>query len=305
MRKVLTYFVVVLLFCSLCLTLTPKNAQSKTADVKILSYTHYIDAIGFLGVAGEIQNTGTDTLEEVVLTGTAYGSDGTIQSTLSSRAWVSFMVPQQKAPFLIDLKSPQNYSDWTTAGISKITVSVSIAKESTSHLYSDFTTTVTSAGVSSNADDLGTYWISGTIQNTGSQAATKLAVAAIFYNSSGAVVAVGHSDYLTPDTVSPSAAVSFKVGAFDTNQSDANSRVKITSYTLNVQATTPLLQGSGSTSTSQPTGATQTDNQNLIYIAIIAVVAIAVLLLLRKSKRKPLPPPPKPIEPKKKQNKKR
>jgi hypothetical protein len=318
LRKVLTYFVVALLFCSLCLTLTPKNAQSKTQDIKILSYSYYIDNVGILDVVGEIQNIGTDTINKTAVSAVIYGADGTLKANSSFYVWGSYFVPQQKAPFLLEFQEPTN-STWAVTGISKITITVIRADEVNSHLYPDFTTTVSSAGVSSKEDEKGTYWISGTVRNTGSQTASNLAVAATFYNSSGAVVAVGHTNYLSLDNVSysisPSTTVSFKVGAYDTNQTSETSSKIITSYSLMVQATTPVISGSGSTSSSQPTGATQTDtsatqndNQNLIYIAIIAVVVIVViaaLLILRKNKRKPLPPPPKPVGTKKKQNKKR
>jgi hypothetical protein len=303
LKKALTCFAILLLLLTVFLISTPKNALSKTEDVKILSYTHYIDNAGYLDVIGEIQNTGSDTIYEVVLKATIYGADGTEQGSITNRAWVSYLVPNQKAPFLLDIQAPTGYSDWYTAGVSKITISVSIANAVNSHLYSDFTTSVTSAAVSSSADDKGTYWISGVIRNIGSQTATQLALTAIFYNSSGSVVAVGHTDYLTPTSVSPSTTASFKVGAFDTNQTSEVSSRKIASYSLNVQATTPVLDGSGSTSTSQPSSATptatsnqQTDisgtsspisSQNLIYVLIIVgivIAAVAVLLVSRRRK---------------------
>jgi len=37
----------------------------------------------------------------------------------------------------------------------------------------------------------GEYWVSGSVQNTGTQTATKLRLIGTFYNASGTVVAAG------------------------------------------------------------------------------------------------------------------
>jgi hypothetical protein len=274
--------------------------SSKTQDIKILSYSYYIDNAGYLDVIGEIQNTGTDTIEKVVLTVTIYGADGTTKGTLSDYAWVSYMAPQQKAPFLIDLASAEDGLDWYTTGVSKVEVSVREADATSSHLYSDFEISVKSAVVSTSGDDKGTYWVSGSVKNVGSQTASKLAVAATFYNSSGDVVAVGHTDYLTPTNVSPSENAAFKVGAYDTNQTGESASKKITSYALYVQAESPLIEGNAPAATAQATGSSSTDlqndtdslsNQNLIYVLIIVGVAVAVIAALLVSRKgKPAEP---------------
>lgn len=298
MKKTLTLIATVLLLTILCLTVTPQMGSSKTQDIKVLSYSYYIDNLGILDVIGEIQNTGTNTIKEVILKAIVYGADGTYQGNSTKRAWVSYMAPQQKAPFMFDdFMTPVNGSDWYTVGISKVDIQVTIANEDSSHLYSDFQISVNSAGVSSSGDDKGTYWITGSVKNIGSQTASKLAVAASFYNSSGHVVAVGHTDYLTPDNVSPSGSVSFKVGAYDTNQTAEPESRKITSYALFAQAVSPLIEGNAPASTAQATGSTQTDaysnqddtdgffSQNIIYILIIVGVAVAVTAALLVSRR--------------------
>ena len=79
MKKILVTFLVLLAVCSLSLTLVP-GAHSQTSSVKILSYSWYVDTAGYFDVVGEVQNIGTNTLSQVVLTGTVYSSDGTAQS---------------------------------------------------------------------------------------------------------------------------------------------------------------------------------------------------------------------------------
>jgi len=291
LKKTLSLLAVSLLFVTLCLTLNPQNVASKTQDIRILSYSYSIDNLGILDVSGEIQNTGTDTIYEVILAGTAYGADGTEQGKSTCRAWVFYLAPQQKAPFMLEFNKPSNAADWYTAGVSKIDVSVSKADTTNSHSYLDLAISVSSAGVSTSGDDKGTYWVSGTVKNTGTQTASNLVVTAIYYNSSGSVVAVGYTDYLTPKSVASSGTVSFMVGAFYTDQTAEPSNRKITSYTLNVQADAPIIEGTAPASTAQTTGSTLDDasnepsSQNTLYILIIAGVAIAVIAALLVSRR--------------------
>ncbi len=53
---------------------------SQTQNIKIVSYTYYIDNLGYLDVVGEVQNVGSNTVTSVILTGTVYSSDGTDQA---------------------------------------------------------------------------------------------------------------------------------------------------------------------------------------------------------------------------------
>jgi len=308
LKRTLALFAVSLLLVTLCLTLNPQNVASKTQDIKILSYSHCIDNLGYLDISGEIQNTGTDTIYEVILSGTVYGADGTEQAESTCRAWVFYLAPQQKAPFMLEFEKPTSSSDWYTAGVSKIDVSVNKAGKTDSHSYPDLAISVSSADVSTTGDDKGVYWVSGTVKNVGAETASNLVVTAIFYNSSGSVVAVGYTDYLTPKSVESSGTVSFKVGAFYTDQTAEPSSRKIVSYALNVQADTPIVEGNAPVSTAQTTGSTLNDSsnepssQNTLYILIIAGVAIAVIAaLLVSRKRKPA----KEVAVKKKPDKKR
>jgi hypothetical protein len=272
--------------------------SSKTQDIKVLSYSYTIDNLGVLDVFGEIQNTGSDTIDKVVLKGTAYGADGTEIGSTTCQAWAYYIAPGQKVPFMLEFQTPTSNIDWNTAGISKIAITIIEAEAVNKHCYPDLTVS-SSAAVSTSGDDKGTYWVSGTVKNVGSQTVSKLVVAATFYNSSGHVVSTGLTNYLTPESLSPSGTVSFKVGAYYTDQSTEPESRKITSYVLNVQATNPVLDGPAtavpvtsaqqSTSTQTDTTSTQQDNpvsnQNLIYILIIAGVAVAVIAALLVSRR--------------------
>jgi hypothetical protein len=109
---------------------------------------------------------------------------------------------------------------------------------------------------------------------------------------------VGYTEYLTPASLSQSSVASFKVGAFDYNQTIVPSKQKIASYSLLVQVEKPLLSGtppslppSNSTSTTTPSDSTPSSTiaPETQYIAVIVVVILGVvgtILVLNKRKAK-------------------
>jgi len=263
----------------------PQNVLSKTQDIIVLSYSHYIDNIGHLEIVGEIQNVGTSTIERVALTAKVYDTNGVNIKNVTGYGWLSYMVPQQKSPFRLEIGIPEDSPDyWSSIKVSRIEFSVKEANETSNYLYSDFKTTVSSAGVSANKDDKGTFWVSGTIQNVGSKTASNLAVAAVYYNAAGTVVAVGRTEFLTPTNVDPSKTAMFKVGAYDTNQTSEVADRKIASYALFIQADSPLLNGVAPTATTPaillPNGTNILSSRNLIYISVIIVIVIAVIVVV-------------------------
>ncbi len=62
MRKSIIYFFVALTLVSLGLTLVP-TVFSQTENIKIVSYSYYIDNLGYLDVVGEVQNVGPNTVD--------------------------------------------------------------------------------------------------------------------------------------------------------------------------------------------------------------------------------------------------
>jgi hypothetical protein len=315
MRKSTIYFFVVLLLLSLGLTLVP-NAFSQTQDIKIVSYSYYIDNQGILDVVGEIQNVGPNTINSVFLTGSVYSSDGTDQCDSSAQVWVLNLAPQQKAPFYMEFPRPTAGS-WYSVAVSNIYLQVVEANPTSSYQYPDLKIASSFTYVDSTSANKGVYWVNGTIQNTGSQTAQNITVVGTFYNSTGTVVAVGYTNFLTPVSLAPSGTVPFQVGAFDVNQTGVSAAYKITSYSLLIQTQEPILQGtapiitpypsSGSSpstgTTTSPSTSTTTSpssssspidvnsnsasNPAVIYAIVIVVVLIAVagaIIVLRKSK---------------------
>ncbi len=313
MRKTTVYLFIALSMLSLGLTLVP-NVSSQTQNIKILSYTYYVDNQGYLDVVGEVQNIGANTVSPVFLTGAIYSPSGVDISPSYCQVWQLYLAPQQKAPFYMEFQAPQSTGVWQLSDIGNITLTPSIANATNSYQYSDFKVIDHSAAVGTSGDLNGAYMVSGTIQNVGTQTAYNITMAATFYNATGTVVAVGNtytpSDPWITGSLAPSATVDFQVGAFDLNQTIIPAWEKISSYSLIVQATAPVLQGTAVADNYQSTGASSSSSgssptttssaqataksknssiDTTIYVIVIAVVILAVAvavapLVSRRSK---------------------
>jgi hypothetical protein len=265
----------------------------------VSNYSWYFDSIGGFHVVGEVQNVGTTILQPVWLGATIYTPDGTPQILSNPcRVYVSYMLPQQKAPFLMDF--PLRDMSWMSQGIDHTEFTVIQADTNSSYQYPDVV--VSSSTLSTDAT--GVYWVSGKVQNTGNRTAINVRVIGTFYNSTGAVVAAGYSEVLTPTNLSPSNSATFKVGAYDVNKTETTPDRQISSYTLLVQIEGPLFTGaippvSNSTVpiSGLPTNSTSNDgnptipeapglNYGAIIIVVIIIVVAALLLFNRRRSSK-------------------
>lgn len=315
MKKIPVFIILILTIYFLGLFFVPitHSQVSETQNIKIGSHSWYLDSLGNLVVVGEVQNIGPDVIDQVILTGTASTLEG-LSSASYTGVYVAQLLPQQKAPFDIDFQPPQGSNGWYNVG--EINLNVAVANSTSSYQYPDLKITSSSASVSTTGDYNGAYLVTGSIQNTGTQAATNLTVVGTFFNSTGAVVGVGYTNYLEPRTLNPSESLNFQIAAFDLNQSNAPTRLKIASYSLLVQTRGPLLQGAaplttpyigsgGGSQNPTPTlapGQTTNPHQSqtgtvsgtsstspLIYIGLIVVVLIVVMasFLFLKRRGKP------------------
>jgi len=311
MRKSAVYFFIALSLLSLGLTLVP-HVFSQTQNIKIVSYSYYTDSFGDLHVVGQVQNDGPNVVNPVILTGSIYSPGGVDQADSYTQVWVAYLAPQQEAPFYMPFPQPSNSPDGTwysliNAGdISNVDVSVVQANATSSYQYPDLKITSSSATIISSGNYSGAYMVNGVIQNTGSQTATNITVVGAFYNSTGTVVGVGYTNYLTPATLAPSGTLSFQIAALDLNQSQVPSNLKITNYALLVQTELPILQGTApiitpspesSSSLSSPGSSSSpqkgvnsngSSNSAALYAVVIVIVILAVAgTTLAFSRRKP------------------
>jgi hypothetical protein len=303
MRRSAVFLFVFLALTSLTLALIPQGS-SQPENIKVLSYSWYIDSIGFFVVVGEVQNVGPNTIASVGLSGTVYTTDGTPQVNSGAYAYVLYLRPQQKAPFYMDFDPQSSLTgdlSWLSLGIDHVDFTINLAEATGNYSYPNVTVKTSSGATGSE----GVYWVTGTVQNTGTQTAKNIRVVATYYNATGTVVAMGYTDPLTPTSLTPSSIASFKVGAFDLNQTLVPSNEKIESYNLLVQVEEPIITGtlpsvspfptpSGTSPSVNPTP-TQTPSNSASspltpeavrgIIVVIAVVAVAgTLLFLRRRK---------------------
>ena len=279
-------FITLLIVLSLSLAVIP-NVHSQPENIKVVNYSWYIDSLGFFVVVGEIQNTGSNTVQQVGISGTVYSVDGAALSDSYTQAYVKYLVPQQKAVFYMEF-SPTNDATgetWIYLAIDHVDFTVIEANETSSYQYPDLTVKTSSAAIGSSQNDQGVYWVSGTVQNTGNQTAKNIRVIGSFYNASGTVIAMGYTDPIT--ILNPSQTASFKVGAFDLNQSAVPSDLKIASYSLLIQTEEPILSGTPppasttnqtdtSPSSTEPSGTNPTNSDSTPWstYAIVAVVVV-------------------------------
>jgi len=323
MNKTVTIFLVILAICSLSLTMVPGAlSQDQKGNVKILNYSYYFDSLGLIVVVGEVQNQGTNTLTSVILTGSIVSRDGIYQANSYTiigipPAEVTYLNSQQKAPFYMEIYPPENSPDgtWYSIDIASVNLQVAQANATANYQYPDLTITSKQSSIGSTTDDKGVFWVNGNIQNIGSQTASRITVFGTFYNSTGATVAVGYSN--TVASLSPSGSASFKLGAFDLNQTGISASKKITDYSLLINVQAPILKGtapvivptaspspiinpsptvtstnSSPTPTISQSGSDSTGSQVtptwiyaiIIVTAIVAVAAVLLVLSKRKSK---------------------
>ncbi len=259
MRKSSVYLFVALTLMSLGLALVPDVfcQINQAQDMKILSYSYYVDNQGILDVVGEVQNQGPNTVFGVLVTGSVIDNTGTDQGDTYATIGIDpmsilYLSPNQIAPFYLEFWAPNNSPDgtWATVTIASIELAVAEANATTSYQYPGLTVSSSKSYIGNTVNDTGVYWVTGNVQNTGSQTAENVTVFGTFYNSTGSVVAVGYSN--TDASLSSSASESFQLGAFDINQTGIITSEKITKYSLLIQADGPILQGTGPLITPSP-----------------------------------------------------
>ena len=294
MKKGVLSAIVLLAVFTFSIALIP-SVQSQVETVKVLNYSYYIDMLGNLVLVGEVQNIGTKVLNYVDIAGRITGSDGS-QAQWENRALGLYLLPGQKTPFYLQFSSQSSsYGSWFGVNIVNVELIAYKAPETTKYQYQNVI--ITTHQGSANSD--GEYWVNGELKNIGTQTAGNITIVATYYNSSGIPIAFGGTNRIS--TLSPNETKTFKVGAFDLNQTEVSSDKKIYGYSLLVQVENPLSEGTAPTASSAPAGtsaptdtygASDTNagnNLNATNIGIIVaviVIVVAVLFLISKRKNK-------------------
>jgi hypothetical protein len=291
MKKSFSCLLILLVISSLTLTLIPSVKSQTEADIKILNYSCYVDSLGYLTVVGEVQNKGSNVIDNITIAGLATSTDGT-QTEAGNIIWGNNLLPGQKAPFYIEFIS-QSTSFYDIES-SEITLKVYHAVATNQYQYPNVIISSQQGAPKSN----GEYWIHGELKNVGTQTATNVAVIGTFYNSAGIPIAVGYKNF-NNTSIAAGTSTTFDVPAFDLNQTIVSSDKIIKSYSLLVQVKSPKLTGAApvinETSIPIPGGTVgpsnvdpsrvESDNssgndQNIMYAAVIAVAIVAVIVAL-------------------------
>lgn len=294
-RMVFTVIMVLaVLSCSLvCIT----GVRSEVSTIQIVDYSHYFDDQDILWVVGEVKNVGTYPVRDVLLSAIATQGDGVqTQPTAGYAAWGKYILPGGKAPFAFPIDNTNTASGvWTNVALEKIDLTITQADDTPLYQYQDLSI----ADKSYSITDEGAYWVSGEIQNAGSETVTGLVAVVSFYNSEGTIVATGYEEAVQT-TLVPSAKTTFSVVATDLDTRSAGSERVIASYCVSLQVASPLLEMQGAL----PTPVTTVDfgpapssagfsgdlaSFNLwvvvgVVLVVVAVVAVLVVVRMRKPK---------------------
>ncbi|MGD0646038.1 MAG: FxLYD domain-containing protein [Candidatus Bathyarchaeia archaeon] len=284
---------VIMLVAVICLgSVSIPHAFSQTnTGVKVLSYSWYIrQSDGDFIVVGEVQNTGNTILQSVTLNATVYNGLETELAASSAMAYVSYLLPRQKAPFYIDFGNPGT----ETPSVGSVDFNVFNANATSYEEYQSLTLH-SGSGVILN----GAYQVTGVVYNSGNQTANDIRVVGTYYNSTGGVVAVGFD--ILNETLPPINATSFTVSEFDATPSIV---AQISNYSLIAQTSTIALPSATPTipPTKSPIGGTVPSvyfYATVIGVILAVILIVTTVLMFRKRKvasAPPPPPPPPPVE---------
>jgi hypothetical protein len=197
---------------------------------------------------------GTSTFASVILTAQMTTTTGA-QQTTQAMAFVNDMLPNQKAPFYMTFVLQADQTTGALPSVANVEVAVTQASTTTNYLYQGVKVINEQNSIDTTTDNKGVYWVTGTVQNTGSQTSTDVRVLGTFYDSNGKVIAYGGYDGADPlsTSLAPSAKADFKFGAYDYNQSIVPAEQKIASYVILVQVAGPILSGTAPQITPGPT----------------------------------------------------
>ena len=298
MKKRAILVIVTVITISLGLSLIP-TVLSQPEDVDILSYSWYMHPLGgdALIVVGEVQNTGPNVLDHIIVRGSFHTPDGE-PYIVSYGQWqlTKNTLPQQKKPFYITFQPSDivGSGEWTSADATNFTAVVVFANSTDVRQYQDLEVISHTA----STDSEGYYRVTGVVQNTGNDATNRTWVVATFYNSTGSAIAIGFSNYLTPTSIAPGSTATFMIYPYYT---PSDVVAGITSYSLTIQtepaeseaiptpspsptaSPTPTSPGSPTpTPTGGGNGTSLPDFYVYLAVAVVIIVVGVVALVLRK-----------------------
>jgi hypothetical protein len=305
MKKTAIYVLIVFCAAFLFVTFVPK-AFCQTNIMTVKSYSSYISAdTGDFIVVGEVQNNGTETITYGSLTGTVYSNDG--QALAEAYYWYIYatqLLPGDVAPFYMGFSAQYSISeniDWTNQSIGRIDLQPFGISNTSAPL--NLTLSITEETPHADPGN-GNFNVSGLVVNEGTKDMENVQVVGAFYNSSGTVIAVGYTSYLSSPALPSGHTVQFSVSPHD---SIPEIMSKITSYRLHVISTGVPLAPTATPSSTPTASAFPTPSESINpsailtpspsanadttpesnypiigAVAVVVVVVIALAFLLKK-----------------------
>ena len=243
----------------------------KADSVTVISSSGFTDSIGDYHIVGEVQNTGSNTVDYVQITATYYNTNNQVVDTQFSFASLSYMQPGAKSPFDI--------IETTSTLVPQISTN---KLQVTSTTSGSITQGLEITSNSSYTDSIGDVHIVGQIQNTGSATSSATEIFATCYDSSGMVVDTGLT-FANPQDISPGGTSPFEIIVTDSSQIPL-----ITSYSLTAQSSdyaliSANLPSATPTVTSSTPTATPTTPEfpSLAVLSLFMAISIIIVSCLR------------------------
>jgi hypothetical protein len=310
-KKIFTVMIAVALIMAACAVLPTPNVKASADEAAVLNdYTWYIAShagtlalyAGDLVVVGEIQNVGSNIIQNVTVSGTAYDSNGQALAIAQGTAFTFETTHNQKAPFSIDFPpsaSVTQNSNWTSS-VASVSVSVLAVIDTSAKPYTDFNLPQGASGF----DNEGVYTALGVIVNNGTETMGNVWVVTTFFNADGKVLSFNFTGYIVDPSapMGPGMPARFLATPADPAAAPPSS---ITNFTylidsLPLGAPLPNSQPTATTSSSPPLSSSQVPLTPIIVVAVVVAVAVIALILLGNRKKTPTsqpPPTPPPPEP--------
>jgi len=197
MKRNLVTIIISIIFSCLLLNIPFTNAQS---PISILSSSYY-EQFGYSFVVGEIKNTGSNNLENIIITVNYYDDNDTKLASGFTYSKIQVLKPEQISPFEV---SSIPYND---LNVDHYDIEISNYFVSSFVPYREFTFENVTSVIEDN------FMIQGEVYNNGSTDASWVRVIATYYDSSSNVMGTDTS-YANPDTVNPGESAPFILDTF-------------------------------------------------------------------------------------------
>ena len=178
MKKILTALIITALILTTITTLTTLTTTTKaqtTSDVQLLSYSWYVAPTtaaggsaaaypGDLVAVGAVQNIGSSPIGGITLVGIAYDLNNNLLAETSTNLYITYLPPQQIAPFYMDFPPSSSATDDQTwvPQVNNVTVAVgSVSAPTDGEYYSGLII----SGSITNSTVSGVYTVSGNVEH--------------------------------------------------------------------------------------------------------------------------------------------